>query len=78
MITLKTSQIMCSVLKMIFLQTAEREGYGLADMYLEFDNFFICKVYFHASWPPTRDRIPVVCFETVGLFDNELMNPHWW
>ena len=32
-------------------------------------------MYFHASWPPTRrvrlDRIPVVCFEIVGLFDHE-------
>ena len=37
--------------------------------------FFICNVYFHASWPLTRrvqpDRIPVVCFEIVGLFDHE-------
>ena len=41
-------------------------------MYLE---FFICNVYFHASWPPTRrarpDRIPVFCFVIVGLFDHE-------
>ena len=47
-----------------------------AVMYLEFDNFFfICNVYFHASWPLTRrarpDRIPVVCFEIVGLFGHE-------
>ena len=45
-------------------------------MYLEFDNFsYVHNVYFHASWPPTRrtrpDRIPVVCFEIVGLFDHE-------
>ena len=37
--------------------------------------FFICNVYFHASWPLTRrarpERIPVVCFEMVGLFDHE-------
>ena len=37
--------------------------------------FFICNVYFHASWPLTRragpDKIPVVCFEIVGLFNHE-------
>ena len=37
--------------------------------------FFICNEYFHESWPPTRrtrpDKIPVVCFEIVGLFDHE-------
>ena len=59
---------MRSLLKTIFLQTAER-----AVMYLEFDNFSY--VYFHASWPLTRRarpfRIPVVCFEIVGLFDQD-------
>ena len=32
-------------------------------------------IYFHALWPLTRrtrpDRIPVVCFRIVGLFDHE-------
>ena len=40
-----------------------------------FCQFFICNVYFPLSWPPTRrvrpNRIPVVCFEIVGLFDHE-------
>ena len=45
-------------------------------MYLGFDNFsYVHNVYFHASWPLTRrarpDRIPVVCFEIVGLSDHE-------
>ena len=57
---------MCSLLKMIFLPGVMR---------LEFLQFFICNVYFHSSWPVTRrarpDRIPVVCFEIVGLFDHE-------
>ena len=47
----------------------------LSDHVLGVWQFFICNVYFHASWPPTRrarpDRIPVVCFEIVGLFDHE-------
>ena len=37
--------------------------------------FFICNVFFHASWPPTRrarpDRIPVAVFEIVSLLDHE-------
>ena len=58
---------------MIFLQKRKgKERICLAVMYLE---FFICNVYFHASWPPTQrvrpDRIPVVFFEIVGLFDHE-------
>ena len=36
---------------------------------------FICSVYFHAPWPLTwrarPDRITVVCFKIVGLFDHE-------
>ena len=56
---------MRSLLKMIFLQIAER-----AVMYLEFENFS-----YVMSWPLTRrarpDRIPVACFEIVGLFDHE-------
>ena len=29
-------------------------------MYLEFDNFFICNVYFHASWPRQGSKIVLV------------------
>ena len=63
---------MRSLLKKVFLQTAER-----AVTYLEFDNFTYVMYIFtrHGHCPLTRrgrpDRIPVVCFEIVGLFDHE-------
>ena len=69
---------MRSLLKMLFLQTDERKGYEReehAAMLRGHILFFIRNVCFHASWPLTRrarpDRIPVVCFEIVGLFDHE-------
>ena len=55
---------MRSLLKMIFMQTATR-----AVMYLEFDNFsYVMYIFTRRARP---DRIPVVCFEIVGLFDHE-------
>ena len=62
---------MRSLLKMIFLQTATR-----AVMYLEFDNFsYVMYIFTRHGHCLTRrarpDRIPVVCFEIIGLFDHE-------
>ena len=58
---------MRSLLKMIFLQTAAR-----AVMYLEFDNFsYVMYVFTPLTRRVRPDRIPVVCFEIVGLFDHE-------
>ena len=69
---------MCSLFKMMYCKPLKGNDMLSVHVFaLEFDNVsYTCSnVCFHASWPPTRrappDRIPVVCFEIVGLFDHE-------